>query len=101
MIKRLMIPAAAALVFGAVAATPQPAAANYISGAATATQSNAQIVSDVIEVRRRGRHRSHRRHYGHRHRGYSFGYYAPRAYYAPRCGYTWSWRRHRNIWRCW
>lgn len=101
MIKRLMIPAAAALVFGAVAATPQPAAATYISGAATATQSNAQTVSDVVEVRRRGRHRSHRRHYGHRHRGYSFGYYAPRAYYAPRCGYVVRPHRGRVVYRCW
>lgn len=97
MIKRLMIPAAAALIFGAVSAIPQPAAANYISGAATATQSNAQTVSDVVEVRRRSRH------HGHRHRGwapYAY-YYAPRAYYAPVCGYKWNHRRHRMVWRCW
>ena len=104
MLKRLLMPAAAALIFGAVSAIPQPAAAaTFISGAATATQSNAQTVSDVVEVRRRGRHyRAHRHHRRWRAPSYSFGhYYAPRAYYAPRCGYTWNPRRHRQVWRCW
>ena len=104
MLKRLLMPAAAALIFGAVSAIPQPAAAaTFISGAATATQSNAQTVSDVVEVRRRGRHhRAHRHHRRWRGPSFSYGrYYAPRAYYARRCGYVVRPHRGRVVYRCW
>ena len=99
MFKRVLIPAVAALAFGAAAAMPQTAAANYLSAAAAATQINAQNTSDVIEVRRRHRHHHH---HGHRHhwRGHHFAW-GP-VYVAPRrCGHVWSHRQHRHVWRCW
>jgi hypothetical protein len=104
MLKRVLIPAVAALAFGAAAAMPQPASANSLSVAAAATQINAQQTSNVIDVRRgrRGHHGHH--HHGHHHHHHWRGAYAWSPYYfapARSCGYRWSYRQHRHVWRCW
>lgn len=97
MFNRVLLPAIAALAFGAAAVMPQPAAASNLSAAAAATQINAQETSNVIDVRRRHRHwHGHHHHWRGRHFAWGPTYFAPR-----RCGHVWSWRQHRHVWRCW
>ena len=106
MIKRLLLSlAAGAAIFGATALIPATAGAASMAGAAASININAQNVSDVIEVGRRHRHRhhGHRHHRHHRHghwhhRGFHF---APYAFAPRRCGYVWSPRLYRTVWRCW
>jgi hypothetical protein len=99
MLKRLLLPAAAAL-FGAAALFSAPANATWAAAPAAVTHSQAQNVSDVIEVRDRHRRHGHR-HHRHWH-PYAFApYYGSYAYYPRRCGYVWSPRHYRHVYRCW
>jgi hypothetical protein len=102
MLNRMVLPAAAAAIVATFAFAPAPANASWTSAPASVTHADVQSISDVIEVRKRKRHhRQSRRH--HRRHG---PYYAAPHFFAPyaqprRCGYVWSGRAHRNIWRCW
>ena len=102
MTRRLLLPLAAGLaLFGATAMIPAPASAQ-LSGAAAAIDLNAKSVSNVTEVGRRDRR--HRRHWGPRHNWRWHArprFYSPYAYYPRRCGYVWSYRYGRHIYRCW
>jgi hypothetical protein len=112
MLKSIILPAAAALLLGAVAVAPAPASAHWASATAAANQENAQAASDVVQVQRRfrghwrggGWRGAHWRGGGWR-RGFWLGApfiaAAPFAYASPRCGWVWSPRRARNVWRCW
>ena len=106
MIKRLLLSlAAGAAIFGATALIPATAGAASMAGAAASININAQNVSDVIEVGRRHRHRhhGHRHHRHHRHGHWRHGgfFFAPYAFAPRRCGYVWSPRLYRTVWRCW
>ena len=99
MLKRLLLPAAAGVaIYGAAALVPAPASAHWAG-----THQTAQGASDVIQVQRAHRNRGwhgHRNH--HRHWHYARPYhYAPYAFAPRRCGYVWSPRYHRHIYRCW
>jgi hypothetical protein len=99
---RVLIPIAATLSLAIFALSPQPAAASWMNTPAAATLAVQADASDVIQVSRRGRHHQGHHHHG-RHHGWwgpSWGYYAFNPY-PRRCGYTWSWRLHRNVWTCW
>ena len=100
MLKRFVLPAAAAAVLGAAVFAPTSANAYWASTPASVTHGNAQGVSDVIEVRRRGRHHSRHRHWHRRHFARPY-FYAPYAYAPRRCGYVWNHRLYRNVWACW
>jgi hypothetical protein len=117
MLKPWILSGVAALAFGAVLALPQSASANW-SGAAAANLANAEGLSEVVDVRWRGRGVHWRGGRGVHWRG---GHWrgggiwwgapliaapllwgAPYAFAAPqRCGWVWSPRRVRNVWRCW
>lgn len=104
MLKRLLLPAAAAAIgLGAAVFQPAPANAASIAGAASFTHSQAQTVSDIVEVSRRHRH-AHRHHGRHHHRHHHYArpfYFAPYAYAPRRCGYVWNHRLYQHVWRCW
>jgi len=101
MIKRLLLSlAAGAAIFGAAALIPASASAS-MAGAAASINLNAQNVSDVVQVQHRHRHHGHRHHHhrhGHWNRGFHF---APYAFAPRRCGYVWSPRLYRHVYRCW
>jgi hypothetical protein len=107
MIKRvLMSLTAGAAIFGAAALIPASASAASMAGAAATIHLNAQNVSDVVQVRDRHRHRHHGHHHRHHHRhghwGWGgVGFYAPYAFAPRTCGYVWSPRHYRHVYRCW
>lgn len=119
MLKTLILTGVAALFFGTVLVLPQPASANW-AAAAAANQATAQGLSDVIEVQRRVHVSVGPRWHGARWGGWGprwhggawwgapvvaapFVWGAPYAWAAApqRCGWVWSPRRARNVWRCW
>jgi hypothetical protein len=105
MIKRLLLSlAAGAAIFGTAALIPAAAGASSLAGAANAINLNAQNVSDVVQVQHRHRHRHHRHAHRHHHRNWGWGgigFYAPYAFAPRRCGYVWSPRHYRHVYRCW
>jgi len=104
MMKRFLLSlAAGAAIFGTTALIPAAAGASSLSGAAAAIDLNAKNVSDVIQVQRH-RHRRHGHWHRHHHRHWGWGprFYAPPYAWAPRrCGYVWSPRLYRHVYRCW
>lgn len=104
MMKRILLSlAAGAALFGATALIPAAAGAASLAGGAASINLNAQNVSDVVQVQHRPRHRRHG-HWRHHHRfwGWGPGFYAPYAWAPPRrCGYVWSPRLYRHVYRCW
>jgi hypothetical protein len=96
MLKQIALPAASAFALAAIALSPAPASASWISGAAATAQTAQAGLSNVIDV--------HRRRHSHRYHGFWWGAplaFAPYAYYSNpgwhyqyfgphkrRCGYT-------------
>lgn len=101
MTNRMLLSAAAALLFGAMAFAPEPAAAHWAGAPASATHASQAELSDVVNVHRRGR----RHYYGYYGWGAPFAYpyypYYHRPYAGRRCGWVWSPRHYRHVWRCW
>lgn len=102
MTRKLLLPlAAGAAIFGAAALLPAPASAQ-MSSAAAVIDLNVKDVSNVVEVGRRDRRRG--RHWRPRHHGRWSPhprFWRPHAWAPRRCGYVWSWRFDRHVWRCW
>ncbi len=91
----LLIAATATLFVAATAASP--AAAHWAAAPAAATHAGQATLSDVTDVRWRRHHRHHWR-WG---APYGYGYHFYRPYRPHRCGYVWSPRHYRYVWRCW
>ncbi len=102
MIRKLLLPlAAGAAILGGAALAPAPASAHWASTPASFTHAGAQHVSDVVEVQRRVRRHHRRWTRPHWPRRYVRPYVRPYAYYPRRCGYVWSPRLYRHVYRCW
>jgi hypothetical protein len=93
MIKRILLSAAAAVLFSAALAT-NPAAAHWAGTPAAATQANQAELADATNA--------HWRWHGYYpwYR-YYYPYHVYRPYPPRRCGWVWSPRLYRHVWRCW
>jgi hypothetical protein len=98
MIKRILLSAAAAALFVAAFAI-NPAAAYWAGAPAAATQTSQADLSGATNVHWRW-HGGYPWYWGPP-RVYGYPYHFYRPHHPRRCGWVWSPRLYRHVWRCW